>query len=602
MSVTACSCGDFTFYCVHGGATTQVYPLNFLETSLVDELESGQVFYRKKFQGKLTFGGRGLKADYTYLLEKETNHACEDVTFNIYKDGFLWWTGIFSTTDGDWDHDECTFQVTPYVYDKYSNIYKFADVQYNVIAAAVGTTITTEAIRGVIDVVYDRNKWLTDVIDYLANEISPGSATQYTFFTAANNPATQHANHLLYLTIAQKSDIIRPTSSDAAVTALMSWNELMDILWTMFQVKWDYVSAGAGTIRVEHVDYWPVVAGLDLRGQRLAVGANKYSYLKTEMPRFEEFAFMESANPDFYGVPISYYTAGYIPSKCVDPNPETYTKKLAINVTTDLEHIIDHPEAISDDGFVILCNYKVGALYFVRTELGMYEGEIRLNMDLAWANLHYRYFMHNRVLLNGWMNGIYTTFFTAQKTKLQEINAFICDIDTYDPANTITTELGEVYLASAKATVMRSEYKSNGEMKFNLLYGPADNAKTEITDPKYILIEEGIGTGTPTLCLDLIATLSEATLVNLDVLVKFDIFDLNNVWQWSNGAGETWTMLAGAGPYNKTLADDGGGLVKGWLEAGGRIYFSMHWEVVGDPLHLNWDVWFDYGLGCRYCT
>ena len=36
--------------------TIEVFPLNFLESTIVWEKEPGQVFYRKKFNGKLIFG------------------------------------------------------------------------------------------------------------------------------------------------------------------------------------------------------------------------------------------------------------------------------------------------------------------------------------------------------------------------------------------------------------------------------------------------------------------------------------------------------------------------------------------------------------------
>jgi hypothetical protein len=420
-----------------------------------------------------------------------------------------------------------------------------------------------------------------------------------TFFTAANNPATGVTNHLTLLTIAQKSDIINPTSTDGATTGMISWNELMDVLWAMFQVKWTYDPAGAGTFTIEHISAFTKALGMDLRGDPMTTATNKYSYLKEKMPRFEEFAFMESSNPDFYGAAIDYCTAvATVPSKCVDQNPATYSKKTSINVTTDLEFIHSNPEAISNDGFVILQNYDAGAgVYYVGIELGMYYHEIRLNNHLSWANLHYRYYMHNRVLLNGWMNGHYTTFFTAQKTKQQDCSIVICPVNAYDPDDTIATELGQTYFGGALATVNRSELKPSGEIHFNLLYGPAPNAITNITDPKFILIEEGVNGTVTTHCDDLIATLSEASGVDLTVHIHYTIFDSSNLFVCAN-AGEDWVMAAGAGPYTKTLAMCAGGAAA--LQGGGRIYFgATAWVVVGDP---TWNVWFDYGAGCRYCT
>lgn len=618
MSIAANTSGNiptYRFYVTYDEDEYEVFPLNFLSTMLVDELETGQVFYRRKFSGPLMFGTNSeeIEDDGTtvhnrmddWLLFWGIEHTLEDPCGNIdlvikkIVGGVeeTYWTGFFSTSEGEIDIDKCTFEVTPLATDDYTVILKKGDIQYNILGAGLDR-MTTRALRGAIDETYDRGIWLyhaadDNIIEYLAGVLDPGCAVSTTFFTAANNPATGATNHLKLLSIAQKSDIINPASTDAANIAMLSWNELMDILWSMFQVKWTYDPAGAGTFTIEHISFWTKNLGLDLRGDLMTVATNKYTYLKEKMPKFEKFAFMESYNPDFYGVPI------YYDSNCVDQDPATYTKNTVVNVTTDLEFIYTNPEAISSDGFVILCNYLDGADYYVLIELGMYAGEIRLNNHLAWANLHYRYYMHNRVLLTGSMNGAAETFFTAQKTKQQECSVIVCPIDEYDPDDEIATELGQTYFGGALATVKKSELKPSGEIHFNLLYGPADNEETVISDPKYMLIEEGIN-GTPTNCLDLDAIISEASGVNLQVLIKFVVFNSADVAVWNNGAGETWTMLAGAGPYNITLADDGGGIVTAALEGGGRIYFGATvWEVVGDP---SWNVWFDYGAGCRYCT
>lgn len=623
MSVASNSTGNiptYRFFVTYSATEYEVFPLNFLSTMLVDELESGQVFYRRKFSGTLLFGTNSFVIDelgveqnrmddWTLFWTIESADPCVKIPFWIEKTvgGVMavYWEGYFSTSDGFIDIDRCTFEVAPMADDCYTDILENADIQHNIFDTST-TRITTRALRGTIDKTYDRNIWLyhateDNVIEYFASLLVPGCAVSTTFFSAANNPATGVTNHLKLLTIAQKSDIINPGSSDGATSAMISWNELMDILWAMFQVAWTYDPAGAGTFTIEHISFWNKALGLDLRGDPMTTATNKYSYLKEKMPRFEEFAFMESSNPDFYGSAIDYCTAvATVPSKCVDQNPDTYSKKTAINVTTDLEFIYTYPEAISNDGFVILQNYVFSTppnVYYVGVELGMYAGEIRLNNHLAWANLHYRYYMHNRVLLNGWMNGAYTTFFTAQKTKQQDCSIVICPVNAYDPDDAIATELGQTYFGGALATVGRSELKPSGEIHFNLLYGPADNAITNITDPKFMLIEEGIN-GIVTHCLDLTATISEASLVNLAVLIKFVVYDSTDTAVWNNGAGETWTMLAGAGPYTITLTDDGGGVVTTALQGGGRIYFTMAWAVVGDP---TWNVWFDYGAGCRYC-
>jgi hypothetical protein len=591
---------------------------------LVDELEQGQVFYRRKFSGTLLFGTNSFiidehgveqnrMDDWALFWGIEQAVPCVKIPFWIEKtvSGVMavYWEGYFSTPDGFIDIDRCTFEVTPLTDDCYAEILEKADIQYNIFDTSVNR-VTTRALRGTIDQTYDRNIWLyhateDNVIEYFAGLLVPGCSVTTTFFTAANNPATGVTNHLKLLTIAQKSDIINPASTDGATVGMISWNELMDILWSMFQVKWAYDPAGAGTFTIEHISTWTQALGMDLRGDPMTTATNKYSYLKEKMPRFEEFAFMESSNPDFYGAAIDYSDAGGVPSKCVDPDPATYSKKTAINVTTDLEFILTNPEAVSNDGFVILQNYIFSTppnVYYVGIELGMYYGEIRLNNHLSWANLHYRYYMHNRVLLNGWMNGAYTTFFTAQKTKQQDCSIVICPVNAYDPDDTIATELGQTYFGGALATVNRSELKPSGEIHFNLLYGPANNAITNITDPKWAIVEEGIN-GVDTHCDELTITCSEATPGGgMQILIRYIVFDSSDVAVCNNGAGDIWNVAGGVttDTYNINLpvkCVPGNGTTA--LQGGGRIYFYTPLSVVGDP---TWNVWFDYGAGCRYCT
>lgn len=487
----------YRFYITYpvGSITYEVFPLNFLSTSLVDEREGEEIFYRRKFNGSLIFGTNSLvvdehgvtqnrKDDWLLFLDIEQNDPCERLDFLITKtiEGVTttYWEGYFSTSDGTPDFDKCTFEVTPIVVDDYSDILDEVDLQYNILEIITWVT-TTAHLPGSTDKVYTRNRWLMDVLEFLAEKVyDPTSVivgpavVNSTFLTDATNPVTLDTNRLTYLTIAQKSDIIRPSSTNPASMALLSWKELMSILWTMFQIRWTY--DGAGTFTVEHISYFAPGTGIDLRTQLIAVANNKYTYLKDKMPKYEKFTFMEASQDDFVGFPI------YYESKCINPDPDTNIEEQTCQVTTDLEYIINTPEAIADTGFVILCNYLDGGNYYVEFTKGAMSGEVKLNMRLSWANLHYSYFRHNRVLITGTLNNGYpeTTFWTARKTKLQNTNAIVCEM--FDPTEEITTELGETYLGGVKGIVSKAEILPTGLIKLNLLYGPADNENTGVSD------------------------------------------------------------------------------------------------------------------------
>lgn len=483
----------YRFYIDPGGSSFvyEVFPLKFLSSSIVYEKEKGQVFYRGKFDGSLIFGTdsktidvfgveQDRREDWNLFWSIEQVTPYEKLYLTITKEGMVepYWEGFFLTANGKFDIDNCTFEVIPLVIDDYNDILDKGNVEYNIIQ--IPTKVTTTVVYKGTNYVYNRNRWLArigsdSVIEYIAGQIlGAGITIESDFFTDDPNPITLENSHLLYLTIAQKSDISRWYSPGAATMGGLSWNELMDILWSMFQVKWTYDLA-TKTIRVEHISWFTHPAGIDLRTQLSCDATNKCSYLKEEMPKYERFSFAEASNVNFIGTPI-WYNSG-----AVNQDPDSNSIETSINVTTDLEYIIDAPGSINDDGFVILCNYLSGGSYYVRGDFGRYDNSFYcLNMDLSVANLQNSYCKFERVLIEGYMNGTLQTFYTARKTKQQECSAILCD--ELDPMGEITTELGETYFGGAKAIIKTATITPSGETKFALLYGPLPNGNSGVPD------------------------------------------------------------------------------------------------------------------------
>lgn len=570
----------YRHYITTGSTETEVFPLNFLETQIVDEKQdTPRRFYRRPFSGTLTFVNNNGGNDFDLLYAIELVAPCDTILFRITRMGDAYWNGQFSTTDGDFDLDNCTFTVTPKLIDDYIDMLDLADIRYNILE--VPTIVTTKAFKaGIYDIDYTNNRWLArladnNVLEYLANYIKPGVTVSSEFFTAADNPATLYTNKLLYLTIAQKSDIKNPDASDPATTAMLSWNELMDILWGIFQVCWDYDS-GTDTINVEHISWFAGGVGIDLRTQELCVATNKYNYLKDKMPKYEKWQFIESDDLNFIGAPIWY------DSKCVDPDPDSNVKKTTVNVTTDLEYIINYTDSISNEGFVILANYENGGNYYVSLEVGAYDATVvKLNCHLSIANLHNYYFRHNRVLIEGYMNDDLITFWTAQKMKHQKCYAVICPDTGYDPTDEITTELGETYFGGEKATVQRAALKPSGEMDFDLLYGPEDNENTGVETVKAIFVKQ------EDTCDSLSATLTEAADGALVVQYRENIYDSLDVWQCT-GDWETWTIPLGSYDDTFTFAT--------WCQAippGGYCVIEIDATAL-----VGWEIYFSYNDNC----
>jgi hypothetical protein len=452
----------YTFLVTYNSVVTEVFPLNWLECTLNDEKERDQVFYRRKFQGALTFGGKKLCADYNLFYDIHTEDPCGRIDLTIYLDSDIYWEGYFTTSMGEWNYDSMTFTVTPLLTDDYSPWDDSGDDDINILDIGLSTVTTTIVADETYE--YDRNLWLMDVIEYLADYVFPGCVVQSIFFTDTPNYVTGLYNRLTLLTIAQKSDIKRWDSSGAATIALLSFNYLMQIL-KMFNVYWSFDGT---TLQVEHYSYFDKDEGLDLTTQEIAQRANKYSYLKDKMPKYEKFSFMEAINQAFVGVPIRY------DDKCVNQDMDNNSTEYSIRVTTDIEMIQADEDSVSDDGFVILANYLQGGDYYVYQAEGLLGGETRYNTDLSWSNLHYAFFRHGRSVLQGYMNNTLTDFASTIRTKKQEINAIICYPhfpSFYDPDDLITTELGDTYLDGEKGEVSRAVIHPYGEINFTLLYG-----------------------------------------------------------------------------------------------------------------------------------
>lgn len=570
----------------------EVFPLNFLETLLSYELEGDNIFYRCKFTGTLLFGTNSQtidvfgatvnrRDDWLYFWDIEQNTPCVKIYFVITKtvEGVTttYWNGYFSTSDGKFDIDNCTFEVTPILQDDYNDILAGAELEYNILSVTPVVT-TTAFVAGVINNVYTRNRWLVDVIEYIADKLITGVNISSTFFTNTDNPVTSPApltygNHLRYLTIAQKSDIIRPASSDSATSAMLSWSKLMDILWAMFQVKWDY--DGVNTINIEHISWWTKGIGIDLRLQPACIATNKYSYLKEKMPKYEKYTFMEADEVNFVGVPIWY------DSLCINDDPETNIIETSIEVTTDVEYINNSPDAISDDGFVILCNYLDGADYYVELQKGILNDNVKLNNHLSWANLQHYYFRDHRVLIEGYMNNVLTTFWTAQKTKQQTCSAIICV--EFDPLEEIITELGENYFLGAKATVKLANMSPSGETDLVLLYGPADNENTgvEDNDEKIINIVQD-----PDNCVTFYATLTVTSGIILAIKIR-EIICNADTSVLCTGVWEDWNIPIGvhSDTINTSMCDT--------IPAGGYVIYEL--DTTAIPL---WTVNFTYNTHC----
>lgn len=541
----------YTFYITDSTSTeTEVHPLNWLECALVWEKEDDEVFYRQKFEGALTFGGKKLCVDYDLLYAYEVDDPCQVLYLTIYKDGALYWEGFFTTGQGEWDFDAKTFTITPSVIDDYTDWEAEGDKEYQILALSRVNTIYND---GADIITYDRTILLMDVIEYLAQQtFSPAVTVVSEFLSNATNPITGISNKYNYLTIAQKSDVIYYDSSNPATNGPMSWNQLAEILKCM-NLRWTY-DADINILTIEHISEWGTVSAIDVRLQDLMQSTNKFRYVKEELPKYEYFRWMEANNEDFIGYPIWY------DSSCVSNE----TTEFSLNVTTDIQFIKecidnDEREKISKDGWVLFATHLVGADYYININSG--SGDIYFNGDLCWVRLHRLFFKHGRQMITGYMNDSLTTFYSSKKVKQQECNIIYCS--ELNPNRGIITELGEDYFGGERGEIKKAVIKPYGEINLTLIYGPEATEITPETEVKIIRIEES------GICGELHATLSPAADVDLDLYVGYEILDSGGNFVCGEVPASTpvWTITAGATTANFTVSFDapacGGGIPVG---------------------------------------
>lgn len=473
---------NYRFYITALSSRVEVFPLNFRSTSLVDAREKDKIYYRRSFSGSLIFTDNNGGDDFSLFYLIEATSPYERLILEIeQKDSGAdtyhnYWTGYFSTPDGAFDLDRCTFTVTPRTYDDYMNFDISGETEYNII-----TELPAEVSTFTLLMEYSHNRYLMDVVEMLVQNIEPSATITSWFFNNEYNPVTGDINKYRYLTIAQKSDIKRPESSNPATIAMLSFNQLMEIIRGMYNVYWKW---DGSVFRLEHLSYWDNEAGLDLRTQSISQKQNKYSYQRNKMPRYEKFSFMEAFDSNYTTHTITY------DENCTDIKT---VNEYSNNVTTDLTYIetayadsqLATPEGlmnnISDDGWVIIANYKQDVTNHVYYGKAYENDGATYNYPNSWSYLLRAFFLHGRVMKKGLINTTLVDFISVVKTKKQSIKAIVCYENDYNPADYITTELGEDWLGGQKGFVDTATIHPDGLVEFDLVYGEDD--ETEIVMP-----------------------------------------------------------------------------------------------------------------------
>lgn len=274
----------------------------------------------------------------------------------------------------------------------------------------------------------------------------PGDTPGY---VAGINYVTGEENQLPYISFISLREIVFSFTSNTdfqnpTLDERVSWKQIEEILREVFNAYWFLEN---GNLRIEHISWFNRVVTYDLTDsfyRKYSVGKNIYSYNKIKAPKFERFKWKSAVYTDFIGAEISY--AG----TCTTNEESQKVKNRGVSyLQTDLLNIFNLQESAGRDGFVLLLT---DSAFTVKSEEGLISTLIQPNAHVSWANLHYNYHRHDRVLLNGMMNLEQTIFLSALRYKTQEGVRFpYCCEDELNPlTDLIRTSVGDGVLEEAE--------------------------------------------------------------------------------------------------------------------------------------------------------
>jgi len=457
----------------------------------------GQIFFRRIFEGELTF----FNDDYNFIMGLD----CEIATFDIYCGGAIHWEGQFQYPyKVKFDDDSCVAVITPEVVDEYSCIMDNYETEYPYALGVGGVVpelwtcpapgaqlaILPTAFRlGVPGGGSIFTGHLNTIINYSAN-LDCGIDLRSSFlwrdnyangdaYVGTDNYITGATNRLEYIYFIRNRSLrvsFGGTGCDGFLQLTFKMYE--DLLRNAFNAYW-FIDEN-GDFRIEHIYYFDpafphsdYTVGHDLNtvmdrgGRSFAYRRNKYEYetgrlYDREIWTWQHYEGTEGGgvhSADFDGVPIFYgpligQKSDYVPGDFKEK--EHASPKFWTDIFWGQGLAGGLPDTIKCNGLCMLDVITTAPNNKINCEVGILSGVSRANTHLSTANLQNHYHQYDRIFINGNMNsGDVLTFQTAQKHKLQDPIEFpLCCDDTFDPLNRIRTGLGD---GRVKAAVQKKQ-------------------------------------------------------------------------------------------------------------------------------------------------
>lgn len=284
---------------------------------------------------------------------------------------------------------------------------------------------------------------LTDAVNLLVSQCDEIGALQSEFFTNSTNPVTGIASKTNNIFLLQNSDVKRPDASQAATIGKITWKDFISIIQNYFNVK-SYIDNDSNIV-IEHISTIQKSEGLDITVNpytKTTSQKRKFKFDKNLISKYEHWNTEKMSNIDFVGTDIFY--ADDCTKKDGKHDAKNYDLK---DVVTDINYILKDPEKTNDEGFVLVaCDVN----NIIINAQGALTCNVKENGYLSISNLHNEFWKHERIFLNGNMNGLQQTFLSALKLRqLEKLNIIKCCNTEFDPVDTINTELGTANVESA---------------------------------------------------------------------------------------------------------------------------------------------------------
>ena len=328
---------------------TEVFPQG--EWSISYQRNEGQIFFRRIFDGELTFIG----ADYDLIK----SFCCRIITFDIYCGGAIHWQGQFQYPYlVGFDDDSCIAIITPEVVDEYSCIMDNYENGYYVNPSVGGVAPGLWTCAGVMQIAALPTIYPIAVtgaagtggyFNYMLNGtfgIGCSINIESSFFCRSDfangdNYAAAHGtdnyitgatNRLEYIYIGKNTSLRQHASWAVPAcdnpNAHMTFKDLETFIRNAFNAYW-FIDEN-GDFRIEHIYYFdPAFANsdytvgqdlttvMDRGGRSFAYRRNKYEYetgrmYDQELWSWQHYEGTEGTvghGTDFEGVPVFYGAA-----------------------------------------------------------------------------------------------------------------------------------------------------------------------------------------------------------------------------------------------------------------------------------------------------